>query len=79
MQCQKHTVVIKLFMYCRIINGFPQGTLLAPFLFNICISDLPTTVSRKFAYADDLAIMHADGDWQTLERVQSKDMVTVGE
>jgi len=33
-----------------------------PYWFNIYI-DLPTTVSRKYAYADDLAIMHADGGW----------------
>jgi len=66
-------------MYCRIINGVPQASLLTPFLFNICISDLPTTVSRKFAYADDLGIMHADGDWQAVEEVLTKDMATLGE
>jgi len=31
-------------------------------LLNIYTSDLTTTVSRKYAYANDLAIMHADGD-----------------
>jgi len=46
----------------RLKNGALQGFVLAPLLFNIYISDLPTTVSRKYAYADDLAIMHADGD-----------------
>ena len=45
-------------------NGVTQGSVLAPLLFNIYISDLPTTTSRKHAYADDLAIMHGDGDWQ---------------
>jgi len=29
------------------------GSVLVPLLFNIYISDLPTTVSRKYAYADD--------------------------
>jgi len=43
------------------------------------ISNLPTTVSRKYAYADDLAIMHADGDWQAVEGALSKDMATLGE
>ena len=57
----------------------PQGPVLALLLFNICISDLQTTVSRKYEYADVLAIMHADGDWQAVEAVVTKDMATVGE
>jgi len=60
-------------------NGVPQGSVLAPLVFNICTYDLPTTVSEKYAYADDLAIMHADGDWHAVEDVPSKDMATVGE
>jgi len=43
------------------------------------ISDLPTTVSRKYAYADDLAIMHADGDWQAVKGMLTKDTATVNE
>jgi len=35
-------------------------------------NDLPTPVSRKYAYVDDLATMHADGDWQAVEGVLSK-------
>jgi len=46
-------------------------------LFNICISDLQTIISRKYAYADDLPIMHADGDWQAVVGVLSKDMATM--
>jgi len=45
----------------------PQGSVLASLLFNINISDLPTTVSRKYTYADDQTIMDADGDWQAVE------------
>ena len=62
----------------RLKNDVPQGSILAPFL-NIYISDLPTTVSRKYAYADDFAIMHADGDWQAVEGALTKDIATVGE
>jgi len=52
---------------------------MAPLIFNIYISDLPKTVTRNYAYADDLAIMHAGGDWQAVEWVLSKDMATAGE
>jgi len=40
---------------------------------------LPTIVARMYAYADDLAIMHGDGDWQAVEGILNKDMVIVGE
>jgi len=39
----------------------------------------PTTVSGKNAYADDLTFIHADGDWQAVEGVLSKDRETVSE
>jgi len=51
---------------------------LAPLLFNIYTFDLPITIFRKHAYADDLAIMHTDGNWQAVEKVLRKDMATIG-
>jgi len=45
----------------RLKNGVPQGSVLVQLLFNTY------NVSRKYAYADNLAIMHADGDWQAVE------------
>ena len=38
-------------------NGVPQVSVFAPLLFNIYTCDLPSTISRKYAYADHLAIM----------------------
>jgi len=63
----------------RIKNGVQQGLVLASLLFNTYISDLPATISRKYAYVDDLAIMHADGDWLAVKGALSKDMATLGE
>jgi len=50
----------------RLTNGVPQGSVLPPDLFIISTSDEPITISRKYAYADDLAIIHADEDWQAV-------------
>ena len=58
-------------------NGVPQGSVLAPLLFNIYTHDLPSTISRKYAYADDLALLHSSGDWKDLEGVLSQDMATI--
>ena len=63
----------------RLKNSVPQGSVLAPLVFNIYTSDLPATISRKYAYADDLAIMQADRDWLVVEGALSKDMATLGE
>ena len=38
-------------------NGVPQGSVLAPLLFNLHTSDLPKTQSKKYIYADDIALM----------------------
>ena len=58
-------------------NGLPQGSVLAPLLFNIYIYNLPSIVSNKYVYADDLAILHSSGDWKVLERTLSEDMTTL--
>ena len=61
----------------RLINGVPQGSVLAPLLFNIYTYDLPSMISRKFAYADDLALLHSSGNWKELEGTLSQDMSTL--
>ena len=58
----------------RMKNGIPQGSVLSAMLFNIYISDLPETTSRKYGYADDLAILLRRPSWKEMEEGLNKDM-----
>ena len=61
----------------RLQNGVPQESVLAPLLFNIYTYYLPSMIARKFAYADDLALLHFSGNWKDLEGTLSQDMSTL--
>ena len=61
----------------RLRSGLPQRSGLAPLLFHIYTYDLPFITSQKYAYADDLALLYASGDWKAVEDTLSQDMTTL--
>ena len=46
-------------------------------LFNIYINDIPDTLSKKYSYADDIAIPTTDKSWSTIESRLTVDMHTL--
>ena len=38
---------------------------------------MPSMISRKFAYTDNLALLHSSGNWKDLEGTLSQDMYTL--
>ena len=62
---------------CHLKNSIPQGLVFTPLLFNIYTYDLPAMISRKFANADDLALLHCSKNWKDLEGALSQDMSTL--
>ena len=48
-----------------------------PLLFNMYIFNLATTTSEKYAYVDDLALLHSTGPLKALKATSSQDIATL--
>jgi|UniRef100_A0A2S2QPE9 hypothetical protein len=64
----------KMSRYKTLHNGLPQGAVLSPMLFNIYTADMNDTVSRKFIYADDVALVTQATSFEEIESVLNVDV-----
>ncbi|KAL1446894.1 hypothetical protein WDU94_006594 [Cyamophila willieti] len=63
-----------------ICNDFsiPQGTILAPCLFNLYINDLPgKSQGEVFCYADDTVICYSAENWTCTHELAARDLTTI--
>ena len=59
---------------CILKNGLLQDSTLSPISFNIYISDIPTTISHQYGYADDMVLLYSHKCRPKVEETLSRDM-----
>lgn len=60
-------------------NGLPQGSVLAPTLFNQYIHGIPKTKGLMFLYADDIAIVHQSRELKDWSNTLNYHLATLGD
>src|SRR5206468_335287 len=63
----------------RQVNGLPQGSVLAPTLFNLYPNDLPAIHSRRIIFADDVCCGTQSRTFSELECTLTSDMARIAE
>ena len=62
--------------FLRMECGVPQGSILGPILFLLCINDLPreSTKLKFLLYADDTNILYENTDTKTIQKTIDMEM-----
>ena len=70
-----HVHIRKSKSHCQtLLNGVLQGPVIVLALFNLYIYDAPTTVSRKYIYVNDIAMMPGDKCLTVVEQTLSDNL-----